>query len=70
MSWRHQECAHGILQDSVLEWDFLRTWSPELHHLYPYKLRCVTQTLLLGASQQAAKPQSGATDGPLYSTAA
>ena len=58
------------LQDTLLDWHFLRTWSPEQHHLYPAQFRSVTQALLLGASQYAAQPQIGAEQHPLHSSCA
>lgn len=63
--------ADELLQDQLLQWDFLRSWAPELHKLYPAQFQAVTKLLVLGASQQAGNRsnQSGALLAVMHSVA-
>ncbi|KAA6424201.1 MAG: hypothetical protein FRX49_06160 [Trebouxia sp. A1-2] len=49
--------------DRLVQWDFLKSWSPEAHQSYPAKFREVAKLLLLASVQSSSKGsprQSGA----------
>ncbi len=54
----------ACLQDRLVQWDFLKSWSPEAHQSYPAKFKEVAKLLLLASVQSSSKGsprQSGVT---------
>lgn len=49
------------LQDRLVQWEFLRSWSPQLHKHYPAKFREVARCLVLATAKNnsGAKPGEG-----------
>ena len=52
------------LQDRLVQWEFLKSWSPEAHRSYPAKFKDIAKLLLLASVQSSSKGsprQSGVT---------
>ncbi len=52
------------LQDRLVQWEFLKSWSPEAHRSYPAKFKDIAKLLLLASVQSISKGsprQSGVT---------
>lgn len=49
----------SVHQDRLVQWELLRSWSPELHRHYPAKFKAAAGTLLLAKAKNNSNAKPG-----------